>query len=284
MRILAATDFSTRSNRALRQAGLLAGAGGAQLDIVHVVDDDRPQQMLEMETREAEQILAEQTNAMAELSDVACHPVVVVGDPFDAILRTAEAAKADLIVMGQPRRQLLRDILVGTTIERVIRAGSFPVLMVNNEAQQRYERILIAVDLSEPSVNAILVARKAGLLSGSHPTLVHAFEAPARGKMLIANAERTTIDSYVEQERQKARAELVACLAVHGLEREQWPMLVEEGGAWEILARTVARMRPDLILMGTCGRSGIVKVLLGSVTEEALRSLDVDILVVPPER
>ena len=205
MRILAATDFSTRSNRALRQAGLLAKAGGTQLDIVHVVDDDQPAQMIETERREADRVLAEQMKVMPELSDVLCEAMVVVGDPFDGILRTAAAAKADLIVMGQHRRQLLRDIFVGTTIERVIRARSFPVLMVNNEAQQHYERILIPVDMSEPSANAILVARQARLVSESRPTLLHAFQPLARGKMLAASSSQAAIDEYVASERQQAR-------------------------------------------------------------------------------
>jgi nucleotide-binding universal stress UspA family protein len=46
----------------------------------------------------------------------------------------------------------------------------------------------------------------------------------------------------------------------------------------------VEEMMPDLLIIGTHGRSGIIKVLLGSVTEEALRSLDADILAVPPVR
>src|SRR6478672_9043842 len=100
MRIVAATDFSTRSNRALRQAGLLAKGAGSELDIVHVVDDDRPPQMLDMETRQAERILTEQIQVMAELGGIRCRPVVVVGDPFDGILRSAAAIKPELIVMG----------------------------------------------------------------------------------------------------------------------------------------------------------------------------------------
>ena len=60
MQILAATDFSTRSNRALRQAGLLAQPGNAQLHIVHVVDDDQPEELVRMEKREAERVLTEQ--------------------------------------------------------------------------------------------------------------------------------------------------------------------------------------------------------------------------------
>jgi universal stress protein E len=49
MRILAATDFSTRSNRALRQAGLLAQPANAQLHLLHVVDDDQPEELVRME-------------------------------------------------------------------------------------------------------------------------------------------------------------------------------------------------------------------------------------------
>src|SRR3954451_14581875 len=122
MQILAATDFSTRSNRALRQAGLLAQPSNAQLHIVHVVDDDQPDELVRMEKREAERVLTEQTGSMPELRNVRTRPIVVTGDPFDGILRAAADVNADLIVMGSHRKQLL-DIIVGTTIERVIRKG-----------------------------------------------------------------------------------------------------------------------------------------------------------------
>jgi universal stress protein E len=140
MQILAATDFSTRSNRALRQAGLLAQSRGAQVTVLHVVDDDQPSALVEMESREAERILTEQVGAMPELQGVESRPVVAPGDPFDGILAMAAKIRADLIVMGSHRKQLLRDIFVGTTIERVIRTGPFPVLMVQHEAQRRYEK------------------------------------------------------------------------------------------------------------------------------------------------
>ena len=123
MQILAATDFSTRSNRALRQAGLLAQRGNAQLYIVHVVDDDRPEEFIRSEKREAERLLSEQTNSMPELKKMQPHAKVVVGDPFDGILKVAAEVNADLVVMGSHRKQLL-DVIVGTTLERVLRKGS----------------------------------------------------------------------------------------------------------------------------------------------------------------
>lgn len=133
MQIVAATDFSTRSNRAVRQAGLLAKPAEAQLHVVHVVDDDQPEEFVRMESREAERLLSDQLASMTELQGVQVQPKVVTGDPFDGILRAAKEAGADLIVMGSHRKQLLLDIFVGTTIERVIRKGTFPVLMVNKD-------------------------------------------------------------------------------------------------------------------------------------------------------
>jgi nucleotide-binding universal stress UspA family protein len=284
MQILAATDFSTRSNRALRQAGLLAQPGDAQLHIVHVVDDDQPEELAGLEKREAERLLREQIDSMPELRGTRARPIVVAGDPFDGILRAAGEIKPDLIVMGSHRKQLLLDIFIGTTIERVIRKGSYPVLMVNFDAQRAYERVVAPVDMSEGSANALRVALSTGLISDKGATLVHAFTALGRGKLFVGGADQESINNYVADERRQATDELTAFLAANDLQRARWSVRVEEAAPMEIISRAVSEMRPDLLVMGTHGRSALMKVLIGSVTEEALRSLNVDILAVPPVR
>jgi nucleotide-binding universal stress UspA family protein len=283
MQIVAATDFSTRSNRAVRQAGLLAQPAGADLHVVHVVDDDQPNDLVRMEKREAERLLAEQLASMPELQGVQVHPKVITGDPFDGILRAAKEAAADLIVMGSHRKQLLLDIFVGTTIERVIRKGAFPVLMVNNEAQRKYENVVVPVDLSDASAHALRVAQSTGLVAGERATLLYAFVALARGKMFMAGYEKDRIDSYIASERRLANEELNAYLSAKNL-GTQWSLRLEEGTPMEIISRAVSDMRPDLLVMGTHGRAAVIKALIGSVTEEALRSLSVDILAVPPAK
>jgi universal stress protein E len=285
MRILAATDFSTRSQRALRRAGLLARDTGAELTLVHVVDDDQPQDLIAMERREAGRILAEQVGAVAEFRGVQCHPMVATGDPFDAILRTAADLNADLIVMGAHRKQFLRDVFVGTTIERVIRSGPYPVLMVNNEVQgDPYRTVLAPVDMSEPSANAIRVAQTLGLIDDARVTLIHAFHPFAKAKMTMTGLDQASIDEYVASQRQTARDELSGFLVATGFGGTGWSRRIEEGRAFEVISHAVNETRPDLLVIGTHGRSGLMKLLLGSVTEEILRSLNVDILVVPPVR
>jgi len=284
MQILAATDFSTRSNRAIRQAGLLAQAQDAQLHLLHVVDDDQPEDLVGMERREAERVLTEQMSSMPELGGVQCRPMVVTGDPFDGILRAAAGVRADLVVMGSHRKQFLLDIFIGTTIERVIRKGAFPVLMVNNEAQRRYEKVIVPLDMSESSVDSLRIAQSTGLISDNRATLLHGFWPIARGKMFTTGADQASMDEYVASERQGAMDELATFLVANDLGGGGWSLRIEEGGAMEVISSAVTEMLPDLLVMGTHGRSGLLRTLIGSVTEEALRSLSVDILAVPPTR
>lgn len=282
MPILAATDFSTRSNRALRQAGLLEPFCGAELHVVHVVDDDQPEELVRVEKGEAERLMAEQMASMPELAGIQCRPMVITGDPFDGILRAAAQVSADLIVMGTHRKQLLRDIFVGTTIERVIRKGTFPVLMVNHDAQRNYRNVLAPVDMSDASANALRIGLSTRLIGNNAATLLHAYLAMAKGRMFVDGVDPATIDQYVSDERRTAMDELAAFLVANDLDRVQWSFRLEQGGPMETISRAVAEMHPDLLVMGTHGRSGLLKTLIGSVTEEALRSLHVDILVVPP--
>ncbi|MDX3968336.1 MAG: universal stress protein [Bradyrhizobium sp.] len=281
MIIVAATDFSTRSHRALRQAGLLARARRAELHLVHVVDEDLPADLARMEEREARRVLTEQIGSMPELPDERCHATVIRGHPFDGILRASAAVNADLIVMGAHRKQFLRDIFTGTTIERVIRGGKYPVLMVNNEAQLHYERVLVPVDMSETSADAICFGLSAGLLDDG-ATLLHAFSPVGKRRLLSSGASSEVISGYIDSERHGAVEEMSRFLVANEFGIGRWSIRIEEGLPMQVIARAVADKRPDMLILGTHGRSGLLRALIGSVTEEVLRSLNVDVLVVPP--
>ncbi|MBZ9708539.1 universal stress protein [Mesorhizobium sp. ESP7-2] len=284
MKILAATDFSTRSQRALRRAGVLARDLSAELTLVHVVDDDQPSDLLELERREAQRYLEEQMVSIAELQGLRCSSEVVAGDPFDGILKAAEERSIDLIVMGSHRKQLLRDIFVGTTIERVIRTAACPVLMVNAEVEHSYKKVLAAVDMSQPSARAIRTAREIGLTGDASLSLVHGFDAFAKGKMSNAGLGKDEIARYVATERLQVGTELVAFLEANDVGIDNWSLRIKEAGPVEAIMEEISQVAPDLLIIGTHGRTGLIKVLLGSVTESILRSVDIDVFAVPPVR
>ncbi|OYW83380.1 MAG: hypothetical protein B7Z20_12685, partial [Sphingobium sp. 32-64-5] len=176
-RILMATDFSTRSDRALRRAVFLAGKQGAALTLVHVVDDDQPRALVDQQARAARTLLEEGARTIAEVDRVPADAVVTTGDAFAGILRVSDEVEPELIVVGPHRRQFL-DTFIGTTAERTIRRGNRPVLMANAVPTGAYQRSLLAIDFDEASSAAVKAARQLGMLAGTDVMALHLFEMP----------------------------------------------------------------------------------------------------------
>lgn len=284
MRVLCATDLSMRAERALRRAARLAREAGAELVVLSVVDDDQPARLVEAERRAVAELLGEIVPAMAETEGLSPRLRVEAGDPFDAIIRIAAEEAADLVVMGEHRSRLLRDMVVGTTVERVMRLGRRPVLLARRPAELPYRRVLAALDLSEASAEALRTARRLGLVSAETVTLFHAFEQPGKATMALANLSAEQIARHVEATAAAAQAALEAHLTRQdlGFGPVAPPVVVEEGAPAEALRAAAERLSADLVVLGTRGHGHLRRLVLGSVAEEALRTLACDVLAVPP--
>lgn len=278
--ILATTDFSARSTKAVRRAALLARDADAALTLLHVMDE-APEALIAVEQDARHRLLRELAGEMEATYGVACRTALRVGAPYDAILTAAADANPDIIVMGAHRKNLLKDVFVGTTIERVIRTGAWPILMVNREPTQAYGNILFALDLSEASAAAARAAAGLGLLGTAHRTLAHAFDPVAKSKMILADVAQDRIEAYVKEEQLKATSELLRFAHTLPIDAGGCNVEVVEGDPAPVIAGIVQRERPDLVIAGTHGRSGIAKFFLGSVAEQLLRTLETDILAVP---
>ena len=279
-RILVATDLSERSGRALRRAALLAARHQAELVAVHVVDDDQPARMVELERREAAAVLNEMIRALKLPATLRARAMIVTGNAFDGVLRAATSENADLVVMGSHRRRLLANVFVGTTAERVIRNGTRPVLMVNSEPEGPYLRVLTTTDLSEASVAAMRTARVLGLTDGSHVGLLYAFDPAAKGLVTLSSGRGELTRDYVEDERAHMRRAVHAWIKDHGLPAPASLNLVEGPAAAEILAEA-DKCGWELVVVGTHARSGVPRLLRGSVAEDVLRHAHRDVLAVP---
>jgi nucleotide-binding universal stress UspA family protein len=86
----------------------------------------------------------------------------------------------------------------------------------------------------------------------------------------------------VATERLQVGRELVAFLEANDFGVDNWSLRIKEGGPVEAIMEAIKEVAPDLLVIGTHGRTGLIKVLLGSVTESILRSVDVDVFAVPP--
>jgi len=283
-RILVATDFSTRSDRALRRAILLAKQHGGPLDLVHVVDDDQPPRILEAERSAAEALLDETARTVRAVDGIACEATVALGDPFEGIVRTSEECGADLVVIGPHRRHALRDVFVGTTAERSIRQGTRPTLMANAVPAGPYRRVLVAVDLSERSREAALAVTALGLDRDAAVVMVHVFDAPGVDYMSRAALRTDEVDRYLGGQEDDARRHFAAFVGGLPVPPSQAILKRAAPTPAATIAAVADDIAADLLVLGTHGRGGVAKFLLGSVVEEVLRMAGRDVLAIPPPR
>lgn len=278
MRILVALDFTTRSHRGLRRAGLLAGPVRGTLMLMHVVDGLGDGQGAQ-DRREAQRMILEQIAVVPELFRTTCEPIVIGGQAPEAILDVANVWEADLLVVGS--QSVLQGRASGRTVRSLIRESPCPVLVVRRAVEGPYARILAPVDLTRTCTQALRTAQSLGLVGEAEVAVLHAFEALAKTKLSAIGVADRHIDEYVENWRAWCARELDDVLDANGLTGRNWARLVEEGNPREVIHRTAILTSSDLLLIGTHERRGIGRILRGSVTEDLLFAPGPDLLVVP---
>ncbi|MGP1358173.1 universal stress protein [Roseicyclus sp.] len=279
--IMVATDFSERSDRALRRATLLARQSGARLRVVHAIDDDMPERMTEGARGAAAALLETMQATVREVDGVPCETRIVIADPFAGIAQAAREDAPDLLVLGPHRRQALRDIFAGTTAERTIRAVDCPVLMVNGPPVGPWRRIVVATDLGDASARALGTFRRLGLSGDAEVSLLHAYTAPVETSESAAGPVgdwALHLEALREDSAERLR-DFAGRTGASGWGHVLRPSV--QGTAAEILS-AAAEASADLLVVGTQGRSGATRFFLGSVAEAVLRNARCDVLAIPP--
>ena len=279
-KILLATDLSNRSDRACRRAVLLARQFGSSVTILHVVDNDQPAAMSKSAEREASTLLGDLAFALKQEHKIDCDYRVVLGESFRKIADVAGEIDADLVVMGSHRREFLRDIFIGTTIERTMRQTRCPVLMTNAVPGRSYGRVLIATDFSDCSEHSISEAKSLGLLDKTDCVVLHVFDTLAEPMMKRTGLSRDSIKSYVAEEDEQAQFSLEAFVQKTGLQPGATIARKLNLSIAHTILLAAKEYQTDLVLVGNHGRTGPAKFFLGSVAEECLRHSEIDVLVV----
>ena len=280
-RFLLATDLSARSDRALDKSLGLAALHNAHLTILHVIDEDLPKEV-QTQLADAAETQIEAFMAKADMArDVDVSVCVTPGREHLTIVDAAERDGCDLIILGRHRDETADRPLRGTTMERVLRQGQTPVLVVTDRADGPYASVMVGVDFSVFSRIALKVGLAVAPRANFH--IVHAFQVPFEG---FLSGGRTR--SAMSREREATLAKIVneemnsllqvtgpGCVADARIQR-----VIRDGEVISVLRSEAARIKPDLIVIGTHGRVGIAHALLGSVAENLLNHPPCDVLAV----
>lgn len=276
--ILVAIDLSSRSDRAFNRALALSDEQGTNLVVLHVIDEELPSSVAETLKLEAESIIESHLAAFPTLKreNISCK--VVFGRDFKDILKEAAESEVDLIVLGTHRDSSIHELFVGTTVERIVRRGDDPVLVVKDRMKGPYRRVLIGVDFSVYSRRAVEYALK--FVPNGEIFLVHAYEIPFRSLF----SGRSPDDEMSKQHQQQMDAmlgeEMAAFLDSLPSPASDFKQIMVEGSTKEVILDQVKKLRPDLLVIGTHGRTGVAHALLGSQAEKILSDPPCDVLAV----
>ena len=270
MNLLAASDLTPRSAPPLMRARRLA-AGKTHL--LHVIEADLPRALVSTLRPAARATLCAEAAAAGLLADGL--PEVAIGLPHLSIADAADRLGAEMILMGRHRQEVLGEVFVGTTLERVIRQADRPVLVCHDPQARPWREVIFATDLSPASLEAARWFAKSGLPGGAHIVLAHAFIPLGQGL-----AARSECDGPARETREEAR-QLRQFAEAAGLPEAECLLL--PGSPAVALGAQVAARGPDLLVMGTRGPSGLRRGMIGSVAQALLRSARLDMLAIPPE-
>ena len=287
--LLAATDFSPPARHALERAALIAQAHpDARLTLAHVVSATLLEQLrhlLPAETgslesglvAQAEQKLAELAATLATHCPCAIDTTVVQGAAADALPVLAEAQRADLLVMGTHGVHFVRELLLGSTVERVLRKSRRPLLAVKQRAQAPYRRILAAVDFSPHAAAAINAAH--AWLPDADIVLLHAFEVEFESTLRLAGMDDDRVNAYRSQAREAATTRMDAFVATLDVPAHRLTREFVHGAATLRIVEHEQSLDADLLVMGKRGLSVVEELLLGSVTRHVLAYSSCDVFI-----
>jgi nucleotide-binding universal stress UspA family protein len=193
---------------------------------------------------------------------VNCAPVLRYGDePVREIAKQAEESQADLVVMGRRGVHWLERLMLGEAAARVIGHVHCSVLVVPKESGMWDKGILLAVDGSRfadaAAVSAGILAKRCGL--------------PVTVLSVCANDDLKCdmVQAMADRVRDLLRKDGVAADSV-----------VKEGNPAKAIVDAAAENECDLIVVGSHGRTGLDRILIGSVSQQVVVQAKCPVMVV----
>jgi nucleotide-binding universal stress UspA family protein len=276
-RFLVATDLSSRAQKAVARAVQLAKEHGGILTVLHVLAGEAGYETrTQQSASKIEKDLRRKVEALSPKKDRVTTVRVVPGTPFVEIIRQGREEAADLILVGAHGENFIKDLLPGTTAEKIVRKGDRSVLVVKQGAQRSYRRALVAVDFSDHSRHALELALRLAPQAEFHALHVYSgFE----GMLRRAGIKDSGIIRYQRQVAREARQQMEVFM--RAIDRRRKPIRKEvwNGQARREITTIARRLRADLVAVGTAGRTGVPYILLGSVAEHVMREAPCDVLV-----
>jgi nucleotide-binding universal stress UspA family protein len=275
--VLVATDMGESADEAVREAHEWASRAGAELVACFVIPrtirdesafppaySDDSVALLELERRAA-QVVRDRVSALTRRAEREFKVLVDGGRTDLAIVRVADEVKASLVVVGNRRSSELDRLLLGSISERVVRYASCSVLVARSH--RRTDQILAAIDMSDAALRVVADAARIAARKKASLSVLYCRDPPEAESSSSKRKGRRIGTRMAERIR-----ELLAREKLRG------QLEVLDGDPREAIVRRAGQIGAELIVVGTRGRSGLARIMAGSVAETVARTANCPVL------
>lgn len=277
-RVLVVTDLGPAGAEAVRVGAARASDADVKLAVVHtmpsldmvrplwtnlVADDALRQAQLPEHVRAmlARHVAEASGGAEAEL-------FLEVGGVADQALEVAERWDADLIITGAPDDGTI-------DAQRIVRHAHVPVLIARPGPTGG--PVIACTDFSDPSLPAIAAAAAEARRTGARLHVLHVLEPIPVALVGVEGLGIVPTGDWLQTRRDAAERQLARAIAIAGVDGDYAAV---EGGVVRTLVAAATERAASLLVVGTVGRTGVTRFLLGSVAEDMIQRATCPTLVV----
>ncbi len=291
-KVLAPTDLTEGSKAALPFAVQISHASGAELHLLHVTElhsegGGARAMPPEVEVRSA--LYGEAGRLIDSLVEAGEKRLRVVTEDrraveaAPAIVEYADEIDADLIVMATHGRRGLGRLFIGSVTDEVLRHCSCPTLTLRDHVEispSAQGRLIAAVDLDALSRPVLQAAARLSAWTGAEVEILHVVDPPGRTLLYEAYPELPVVQ-FEELERE-VTSRIEELIGTTGLDPTRTTVHIAQGPTADSILKRAAALKPDLIVIGSHGRAGVDRVLLGSVAERVIQRSLSPVLTLKP--
>jgi len=282
-KILLATDLSETAGSAVGMAAWAAKIFGSQVILMNVIPDIQGSpHAAKIVRRAVEEGMDRIRGALAAQGIRVAESVIETGTAEIRITDLAEIRDVNVIMIGSGSRKGKDRFLLGTTAGKLLRGSRKPVWVVRTGAAAAVSSVLCPVDFSEHSRRAMENALSIARAAGARLTVLTVLESPA-GRLHHFPVEAIVRLKGRQAWEKRQREEFETFLARFEAGGVRLRKMVRKGKAADEILAAAGEVRPDLIVMGCQGRTGIERLLLGSVAEKVIRDLPCSVLALREE-
>jgi universal stress protein A len=285
-RILVAVDGRQSAQSVIDEATSVAEKFQSEVVLLHVLPSEKTQdeEMKQYVNAAREGIgarLSEYKAQMEKKGVTVGEEIIAEGTPFDQIIRHAADLDVNVVILGASRHSEEQgEGNLGFTAERVCRKSPKPVWVVHSDGRNEKKAVLCPIDFSSPSRRALWNAVHLARRFGAKLTILHVVQPWSTVFGIdLPGGESKVKERHLETEKKRFQ-DFLGEFDFHEVDTDEVTLVGEPGKKIQEFSR---EMKADLIVMGSVGRTGLARILMGSVAGTVLHELPCSLIMMKAE-